>query len=376
MAAAYTWHPGSGRVVARWAVPVPLLPDEVFSSWLARAALVQGCDPLILSGEIWPGWRVWARDPDRGLPGDRMKALEDVSGINGSVFELASLRPVAKSVSACDLEVQTIWPWVLSLGYRNRKRRGGLQYCPECLAEDPGPYYRLQWRLAWHTACKGHGQRLRDCCPNCHGPLEPHRLTGMDATLAVCARCHGDLRAPDSHAPDRDAIAFQNEADRVAQRGSGDWGRTRLSVAEWFELARYFVSLLRKAALGRNRGLDTALEKIGIDPDSLAPSSTGLALEVLTVGERTALMGDAGKLMQAGPERLMAATQDAGVTAQALREIGRRVPRCLYPLIDGLPEDRRESSHGVDVYTMKPRSRQVVSRMWARLQRKMTVDTE
>lgn len=41
MAAAYTWHPGSDGVNPRWAVPVQLLPDEIVSSWLVRAALAQ-----------------------------------------------------------------------------------------------------------------------------------------------------------------------------------------------------------------------------------------------------------------------------------------------------------------------------------------------
>lgn len=33
-----------------WALSVPLLPEESLSSWLVRAALRQGCDPLSLTG--------------------------------------------------------------------------------------------------------------------------------------------------------------------------------------------------------------------------------------------------------------------------------------------------------------------------------------
>jgi len=38
MDTSYSWHSGTDRVAARWAVPVGLLPDELLSTWLTRAA--------------------------------------------------------------------------------------------------------------------------------------------------------------------------------------------------------------------------------------------------------------------------------------------------------------------------------------------------
>lgn len=147
MDATYSWHPGTGRVVANWAIPVPLLPDELLSSWLVRAALAQGCDPLVLSGELWSKWRIWTRDADRGLNQERLLVLAKASGVNSAAFKAASVRCIVPAITTEPLDELAIWPWVLALGSRNRKRHGGLQYCPLCLREDTKPYYRLQWRL-------------------------------------------------------------------------------------------------------------------------------------------------------------------------------------------------------------------------------------
>ncbi|MGL6052732.1 MAG: TniQ family protein, partial [Aeromonas salmonicida] len=102
----------------RWAVPVSLLPDELFSSWLTRAALAQGCDPLVLTGELWPRWRVWASDPDRGLSEERLSTLAGSSGIDVLKFEMATLRPIASAITSVSLDHLPIWPWVLALGSR------------------------------------------------------------------------------------------------------------------------------------------------------------------------------------------------------------------------------------------------------------------
>jgi len=94
MAAAYTWHPGTGVERPRWVRSVPMLPDEIISSWLVRAALAQGCDPMVLTGEIWPKWRIWTRDVDRFLDETPLTRLVASSGIPLSFFVR---RPLKKS---------------------------------------------------------------------------------------------------------------------------------------------------------------------------------------------------------------------------------------------------------------------------------------
>ena len=160
-----------------WALSVPLLPEESLSSWLVRAALRQGCDPLSLTGAIWPTWRIWTRDIDREIPLARMRPLVNASGISSAKFQKAGMRDDCEKVVGYSLPETRTWPWLLALGSRNRTRHGGQQVCTLCLAEDSTPYLRRHWRFAWHTGCRFHGVQLVDECPACKAPIEPHRLT-------------------------------------------------------------------------------------------------------------------------------------------------------------------------------------------------------
>lgn len=373
MDASYSWHPGTGRVVSRWTIPVPLFPDELFSSWLTRAALTQGCDPLVLTGDLWPKWRIWTRDPDRGLSDERLSILAMVSGIEESAFKATSLRPIVSAVTSEPLDDLAIWPWILALGSRNRKRRGGLQYCPSCLREDREPYYRLQWRMAWHTCCSVHRVRLLDRCPHCNAAIEPHQLLAMDGGMAICATCKRDLRTATTLRVGTDALAFQQAADQVVSHGQGQYDINSLPSGKWFALSRYFMTLLRKAALGKSQGLITFVRILGVDTESMTPPLTGLALEILPVQERAVLLIGVWRMLKAGPERFLVAAKAASLTKSSLRERRQLVPPCIEGIIRALPEVSisRKRSKRYDI--PKPRSRRAVMRMLARLQRKILV---
>lgn len=355
-----------------WAVPVPLLPDELFSSWLVRAALAQGCDPLVLTGVLWPHCRVWTRDPDRSLSEGLLSTLARVSGIEASTFDAASLRPAASVIALAPLDRLAIWPWTLALGARNRRRHGGLQYCPFCLREDREPYYRVQWRLAWHTGCPRHDVLLLDRCPICNAPVEPHRLPAEVGHLAICGTCRHDLREAGTIALAPEAFAFQRAADEALTAGRGLYGVTRLATCDWFVLSRYFVTLLRKIALHPTAGLASFAKALSVAA-SLQPPATGLALELLPVGERAALLAGAWAMLDAGPERFLAAAKDVSLTKATLREQRAQVPGLVAALIEELPDERMARTRGTRGGMHKPRSRQSVMRMFARLQRKVLV---
>src|SRR3954466_10189782 len=99
MASTYTWHPGANPVGPKWPIPVSLLPDELFSSWLVRVALAHGCDPLTLTRTIWPRWRVWCSDLDRGIDASHLKSISECSGINESSFAMTNLRTIIAGAS-------------------------------------------------------------------------------------------------------------------------------------------------------------------------------------------------------------------------------------------------------------------------------------
>lgn len=224
-----------------WTIRVLLLPDELFSTWLVRAALAQGCDPMHLTSSLWPRWRAWTIDLDRGLKADRLAVLAARSGLEVSRLEAAMLHPVLAAIAPGIKPEQAKWPWLLSQGSRNRRRRGGLQFCPSCLAEDATPYFRRAWRLAWHVGCPRHGRLLADHCGRCLAPVEPHRVCAVDVTLCRCSTCGHDLRDTTTVEACADALAFQVAADQVLASGRGTWSASEVARVVWFELAAKYA---------------------------------------------------------------------------------------------------------------------------------------
>lgn len=355
----------------QWALPVPILSGELFSSWLARAALTQGCDPLALTGKVWPKWRVWTLDPDRGMDAGRLKSLSKASGILESRFEAAMLRSMSADVSGNVLSNKSVWPWTLALGSRNRKRHGGLQFCPACLKEDRDPYYRLQWRLAWHTGCIQHGCRLLDRCPTCNASIEPHRLSAMDGSMSICATCKADLRDVALSDSGFDALEFQKAADVAISRHEGHYGQEQLAASEWFTLARYFVMLLRKASLSNSKRLVSLVKSFGVEVENMKTPATGLALELLPVGERDVLLGNAWKFLSAGPDDFLRAAKQFSLTAQSLREPRQNIPACLEKIVRSLPGKKAPDRAKPQARKPGPLTRHVVMRKLSRLRRKM-----
>ncbi len=96
-------------------------------------------------------------------------------------------------------------------------RHHGLQFCPQCLAEDAEPYFRKRWRVAFYTMCTKHQCMVHDRCPSCGAPVAFHRremgkFSKVEAgAITVCHACEFDLRAAASVRP----IIYDESAFRV-----------------------------------------------------------------------------------------------------------------------------------------------------------------
>jgi len=353
-----------------WTIAVPLLADESISSWLARAALAQGCDPLVLTGSIWPDWRVWTMDPDRTILGDRLLSLAEASGISPSRFAASGLRADAERIADRHLPHTETWPWILALGARNRRRHAGQQFCPGCLADDPFPYFRRKWRFAWNVACPKHKILLIDHCRSCSAPVAPHRLLAKDGCLARCHGCKTDLRdvavppAPDG------SFGFQQAADNALIGGTGVFGK-RLPVADWFAVAGFFVTLIRRASRHKNSKLAAAIEAFGVRPRGELSPPGALRLELLPASERHSLLDAIFRLMLAGPEALAISLRDNGVSAAALRHGPKPLPRQVTQMAAALPYGGRQPRTRSTTQRPRLRSEKSVMSAWARLRRKM-----
>lgn len=267
---------------APWPVHVPLLPGELFSTWLSRAALAQGCDPMVLTGVLWPRWRAWTRDLDRGLSEERLDTLLVKSRLCRKRIEEATLRTVVRAIAPHLVASRTSWPWVMAQGSRNRRRFGGLQYCPLCLAEDPLPYFRRCWRLTWHIGCEQHQCLLADHCGLCRAPVEPHRCRARDEVQTLCPDCRGDLRSARTLPACIETLMFQRSADAVLGTGVGTWAGETLEPAAWFGAAR-------RHAGGRIRLLAS---------DDLPSSLSSLPLELQRPSERVVRLRMAYRAMR------------------------------------------------------------------------------
>lgn len=356
-----------------WAIPVPLLPDESLSSWLARAALLQGCDPLALTGAVWPKWRAWTVDVDRGVSADRLPALSIASGIRVPRFARASLRADAETVAGRALVDTETWPWLLALGSRNRRRHGGQQFCLACLAEDARPYFRRRWRFAWHVACAGHWTLLVDQCRACGSAIAFHRLLAGDEHLALCSRCHCDLRHASSEAAPSELLAFQAAADDVLASGTGAISGCTVTPSVWFGTVRFLIDVIRRVSRHRRSRLAAALNAIEIDLPTAALPATGLPLEMLSATDRCMLLGAAYNLMQVEPAALGAALRASRVTVAALSGDGQNIPEPLRAVAASLPSGRIGARRVVRSTRAVPRSEAAVLGAWARLQRRARV---
>ncbi len=353
---------------------VPLLPDELFSSWLARFALTRGCDPLSLTGSLWRGERLWTRDPDRGLPDERLMALSARMGVDADALRNAFL-PSRVPVSHVDFR-RPVWPWVLPVGARNRLRHGGLQFCPQCLGADRAPYYRVRWRLAWNTCCAEHAALLLDRCLNCQAPAEPHRLTATDENLAICATCKVSLATPVGNAAPAGALSFQESAYQVEATGHGNFGALRLSREDWFALARFLSVLLRRASTGKpGWSINRFLAQLDLDDARAYRTRTGLSLELLSTEDRSTLLGGVACLIAAGVNRFAEAALHAGVTRRSFRMMSSYLPAAVESRIPVTSESDAKARRSIPARRpMKPKSPASVAQSWARLCRRITAE--
>jgi len=375
MGTPHRWHPGTDRLRGRWTLSTPLLPDEIASSWLVRLAFVQGVDVLSLTGDLWPGWRCWTQDLDRGASEEHRRTLESASGLPADAFRAATIGSVIGCVADLDGRPRGRWPWTTTVGSRNTRRHGGLQFCPACLAEDAVPYYRLHWGLAWHAVCEDHAAVLLDRCPACQAPLEPHRLEVRDGSPVLCATCKRDLRAARGDlvaTADPAVIAFQRAADAVMREGSAHVLGQSVTARQWFALAAFFATFLRRSDYHGGGPVRRVLEALDVSPPELDRMSRSVELESLRSGDRHALFARLGPMLSFDRDTLASALAAAAITRQALCPKGTVLPDALEDVVRTLPERVvLQRKRTVPRANGGPRSRRAVETMMAALERRL-----
>jgi hypothetical protein len=310
-------------------------------------------------------------DADRFLDDERIAPLCVVSGITKEALRAATLYPVAKLIAGGSPPEKELWSWMLTLGTRNTKRHSGLQYCPACLATDAKPYYRLQWRFAWHVGCEKHGCSLQDRCHVCDAPVEPHRLLAEDQQISLCATCKADLCKAIPAPCAASALAFQREADHVVHHEQGQFQGQPIEVHQWFELASFFATLVRRANRSESEILLDFLQRLGVKLPEGLPVIVGAGFEMLRTQERQKVLAGLHPLMRASKEQFELALKESGIAFQTFCEKGETLPKLLIEITSGLPDKSRISTRRSVHKLTGPRPKHEVMKMMARLQRKL-----
>lgn len=361
------WGAGASPVNAVWPLVPSLLPDEVISSWLMRCALAQGCDATTLTGEVWPRLRFWCSDPDRKLSIEQTLRLNRLSGIPAAALHAATLQPLHQMMTGTSSFPRGIAPWFLCLGSRNRRRCGGLQYCPKCFKEHV-PHYLIQDRLAWHSACPVHQAILLNRCESCKAPLCPQLLSPPEGTLGRCHRCGYELYlAATVAAPDK-ALRFQHATDELFFRPALGYGRHHLPLAEWFALARWMIGILRTAARAPSPCTETFFRELGVNLRELKSPPIGLPFEYLSPLDRASLLANVWSMLEIGPEQLIAVAEREHIRPSLLLPRSGGLPSSIAGLAAVL-KSRRYRNNSLSPID-NPRSVKSVLMRWQRLLRK------
>lgn len=274
--------------------------DELFSCWLARTALSNAPTAHRFCQSIWPNQQVWTRDIDVCNNISLIPTLSARTGVPARDIYSMCLQFYEGTVVE-RLHVNTPTNWVLPTGVYHRIRtRYGLQWCPICLREDPVPYFRRQWRMAFCSCCPKHGILLADRCHKCRSPAVPFR-----SGITTCYKCASDLR---DHPP-CPALAEAIIAEDLLTKRAVD-GRTLLPGYQpifpisFFDIWHRLLSLV--ASGKRSTALRASIAKrFGGDPAPVKFDGKH-EIELLPPSERNRLMDLTCRLWPGWPFRLIA----------------------------------------------------------------------
>ena len=285
----------SGRL---WPLHLKPKPDELLSSWLIRFAHAHAIKAETACTMLFKRYSpIWNRDIDRLAP-DYL--IEGLCRVTGATLEQAWDTTLASYESWLSETVNRCGGsrWIVPLGIYHRTRtRPGLMFCPQCLAEAGGKYFRRKWRLAWSTVCTRHRCLLMDQCHSCGSSIEPHRSDMIsrqalptENTLVSCHRCSTLLLHAKSTPAEKSLVSFQIELEDTLDAGYLDWGSNpSLYSILYFNGLRFILA-----------GIMTGRAAMNVDEQIAAVK--GKEFEHCSLPERRALMQELGCLITNWPK--------------------------------------------------------------------------
>lgn len=305
-----------GRVWPAYSKPKD---DELLSSWLVRLSMAHGLKLHTFCSLAWPRRAIWNRDIDKSadegvltvLSEKTNTPLERVRGTALSAYEgilYEKHNPFGNTL------------WVMPVGVYHRVRmQYGLQFCPQCLAEDEEPYFRRRWRLAFVTVCVKHRVVLKDRCPRCGAAVNFHRdelgLRSKHAATSVtlCHACRFDLRTAEENSKENSLEVRADDAEVEFQKRLLNAVRDGWIVADGQSpvyshlFFRVLHQLMRMVATGKRSAALRAAAVARWDVPAFKPFFSGNSrdLERFDIDARRRLLAIARYMLEGWPDRFV-----------------------------------------------------------------------
>lgn len=238
-----------------WRFNPVICREELLSSFLLRTASMHGALPHPFYAFHLSGQSIWTRDIDRAPP---EVLLNDIALASDQSFEVISEMTFRRLAEVFN-QPTGVLPWLMPVGVWHRKRRNyGLRFCPYCL-EEPRPYFRKIWRLAFVVNCPSHLVELLDACAFCGAPVIPHRCLGLQ--VENCHNCGKRLSLSKSFSSNPECRQVVRSLMSAYQGSQVTLGTKMIPPADWLRGCRQLLSLvihrfLKTASLqeGRKKG--------------------------------------------------------------------------------------------------------------------------
>lgn len=369
----------------------PLLDGESMTSWLVRASLNQGCNPVVLIHCYWQPYKLWNNDFDKGFDMVAKHIHHDMAVLAKSPvkkFNQQTTLTFAKQTDGYTANQRVKWVQPITRA-SGRRSASGFRYCPICMNNDSTAHLQLAWRFSWVLYCDKHQMRLQNTCMNCGKVYQPQLLSAKHRYINRCHCCNNRISDVHTLVESREfdtatAPSYQLQllAKSVVETGSGLMFGVEVSTKDWFEALDFVISLLRRSTLANNTTYEKLVQHLfaEIDTDNMPLTSpkTGLSFDYLSDEDRLMLLHYAHFLVGTPVLAWVNACQVLGLTKNTFDAIAcdsKRIPLAFQAVYDDLPifNLNRGLKTAKD---FKPKTAINVLRSWQRLQRKMQQEDE
>lgn len=306
--------------------PKPIL-GESLSSWRQRVAWANLYFLYPVGDE-----RTRRADPDMGANDEELYFVEQLHSATKDVVTNMTLRGLEGRLIG-PLRSRSHPPWWLSSGYGLRDREHGSMFCPNCLAEDDIPHFRLNWRLGCITDCRIHKIRMLDCCLNCRQPPWPAgcgskgRVHRRFTSFRYCWHCGADFGESEATKP---ASVLDIESWLV--KDTIYLGDEQVKSSDAFialrTICRLFLRGFGRRAISKSGSCWSEVVQ------QLSPDTASQHLERVSVNDRAILLSAAHKILERWPDYFIAFAQETGISKRHFDGMHEALPSWFSKVVD------------------------------------------